>query len=72
MKHHCHWPGCKREVPPKMWGCSMHWFRLPSNLRAEVWKTYEPGQEITKAPSAEYVAVALKVQDWCKAHPELL
>jgi len=30
MSHHCHWPGCIREVPPKMWGCSTHWFRLPA------------------------------------------
>lgn len=55
-----------------MWGCSKHWFRLPAGLRAQVWKTYVPGQEITKTPSPEYVAVALKVQDWCRQHPELL
>lgn len=72
MKHHCHWPGCTVEVPPKMWGCSKHWFRLPKGLRNEVWRTYRPGQEITKTPSAEYLLMAKKVQDWCGKHPELL
>jgi hypothetical protein len=70
--HTCHWPGCETNVPPKMWGCSKHWFRLPKKLRDEVWRTYRPGQEITKTPSAEYIAVALKVQEWCRQHPELL
>lgn len=70
--HHCHWPGCETVVAPKMWGCSKHWFRLPKKLRDEVWRTYRPGQEITKTPSTEYIAVALKVQEWCRQHPELL
>ena len=72
MKHHCHWPGCETECPPKMWGCSKHWFRLPKGLRADVWKTYVPGQEITKTPSEAYMMVALRVQEFCRNHPELL
>lgn len=62
--HHCHWPGCTAEVPPAMWGCKKHWFRLPLFLRSAIWRTYQPGQEITKTPSAEYIAVARKVQEW--------
>lgn len=23
-KHHCHWPGCDKLVPPAMWGCYPH------------------------------------------------
>lgn len=42
--HHCHWPGCEKQVPPAMWGCKTHWFKLPANLRAMVWSTYRPGQ----------------------------
>lgn len=72
MRHHCHWPGCEKEVPPKMWGCSKHWFRLPVGLRSQVWRTYVPGQEATKTPSPAYIAVALKVQTFCREHPELL
>jgi len=66
MSHHCHWDGCKREVPPKLWGCKEHWFKLPKPLRDAIWKEYRPGQEITKTPSARYVAVAILVQAWIK------
>jgi len=30
----------------------------------KVWATYRPGQEITKTPSAAYIAVAKEVQLW--------
>ena len=67
-KHHCHWPGCDKQVPPAMWGCKAHWFKLPADLRAKVWATYRPGQEISKTPSAAYLHVARQVQDWIKTH----
>lgn len=67
-KHTCHWPGCGRAVPPKLWGCKEHWFRLPSRLRARIWATYVPGQEITKTPSHEYIEAATDVQEWIRAN----
>lgn len=67
--HHCHWPGCEKQVPPAMWGCKSHWFKLPSILRAKIWRTYRPGQEVTMTPSAEYVAVAREVQEWIARQP---
>lgn len=66
--HHCHWPGCAKQVPPAMWGCTYHWKKLPPDLRAEIWRTFRPGQEKTMTPSAGYVAAARKVQDWIKAN----
>lgn len=68
--HHCHWPGCKKIVPPSMWGCREHWYRLPKTLRDEIWRTYVPGQEITKRPSAAYLAAATSVQLWISEHLE--
>lgn len=69
-KHHCHWPNCHVEVPPAKWGCTTHWFKLPFELRSAIWQTFEPGQEVTATPSAAYIAVARRVQDWIKAnHP---
>lgn len=62
--HHCHWPGCDKQVPPAMWGCKTHWFKLPRALRNKVWATYQPGQEVDLSPSAEYLAVAHEVQAW--------
>ena len=62
--HTCHWPTCTRAVPPKMWGCRQHWFKLPAALRMRIWATYVPGQEISKTPSPEYVEAARAVQEW--------
>ena len=64
MTHHCHWPSCEKTVPPKLWGCREHWFRLPAYLRKRIWQTYEPGQEKSKTPSPEYIAAAKAVQRW--------
>lgn len=71
-KHTCHWPGCEASVPPSMWGCRPHWFKLPKFLRDAVWRHYRPGQEITKTPSGRYVAVARIVQLWCEASEVLI
>lgn len=64
--HHCHWPGCERQVPPAMWGCKTHWFKLPRGLRLQIWETYRPGQEITGKPTGAYIEVAKAVQAWIK------
>jgi hypothetical protein len=64
--HHCHWPGCEKLVPPAMWGCSRHWFKLPARIRRNIWAAYRPGQEISKTPSAEYIAAAREAQDWIR------
>jgi len=63
-RHHCHWPGCTKQVPPAMWGCSEHWFRLPYNLRAEIWVNFRCGQETDRKPSEAYLKTAMKVQKW--------
>ena len=63
-KHQCHWPGCEKQVPPAMWGCGPHWFKLPANLRSAIWASYRPGQEITMTPSPTYLEAAKKVQAW--------
>lgn len=68
MSHTCHWPGCEKEVPPAKWGCASHWFTLPRDLRNRVWAAYVPGQEITKTPSPEYLAVAREVRAWALDH----
>lgn len=72
MKHTCHWPGCTKEVPPKLWGCAPHWFRLPVFLRDAIWRHYRAGQEISKTPSAKYIAVANVVQLWCEYSQALI
>lgn len=62
--HHCHWPGCGKQVPPARWGCLTHWRALPKRLRDRIWATYRPGQESDLNPSAAYLSVARDVQAW--------
>ena len=62
--HSCHWPGCQKQVPPAMWGCSRHWFALPASLRVKIWRHYRPGQENDLNPNVEYIDVAKQVQGW--------
>jgi len=63
-EHTCHWPGCDKQIPPAMWGCKLHWFRLPALLRTKIWRAYRPGQEEDLRVSGEYLAVAKEVQQW--------
>lgn len=67
--HFCHWPECRRAVPPAMWGCREHWFRLPRRLRAALWVTFKPGQEVTKTPSKAYLRVAEEIQAYIRRLP---
>ena len=69
--HTCHWPGCKVQVPPAMWGCREHWFKLPPALRREIWRTYRVGQEARMDPTPDYLAAAAKAQSWIEARVAL-
>lgn len=69
-RHTCHWPGCDNPVPPAMWGCKPHWFRLPLRLRNRIWETYRSGQEIDKNPSDSYVEAAQAVQEWIRSQAD--
>lgn len=60
--HHCHWPGCERQVPPAMWGCRPHWFMLPKDIQTAIWRAYQPGQEVAGTPTREYVEVARRAE----------
>lgn len=71
MSHTCHWTGCTRAVPPKLWGCWEHWYKLPQQLREAIWREYVPGQEVTKTPSPAYVAVAGLVKLWIAGDIEI-
>lgn len=62
--HGCHWPGCEAQVPPAMWGCKHHWFKLPKHIRDAIWAAYRAGQEDTLTPSSAYIKAARAAQDW--------
>lgn len=58
MGHACHAERCTVAVPPTMFMCRRHWYMVPARLRAMVWATYVPGQEVRKDPTMEYLEVA--------------
>lgn len=74
MSHKCHAAGCSRAIHPSFMMCSFHWFKVPSRLKALVWKHYRPGQEEDKQPSHEYCQTAEEcvrvVGEKCGATPE--
>lgn len=76
MPHLCHFPGCQKSVPPKLWGCKPHWFMLPKYLRDWIWREYRPGQETDKRPSMKYIEAASAARAWilenCEAEVERL
>lgn len=67
-KHTCHWPGCLKQVPPALWGCKPHWYKLPPVLRNRIWNAYKIGQENGTGVSREYVEAAKHAQEWIAAH----
>ena len=69
-KHTCHWPGCKKPVPPRLWGCKRHWFRLPKSIRDEIWNQYQPGQELRKDPSLEYLQAVHAAHQYAIDNPD--
>ncbi len=60
MEHKCHARGCTVEVPSNMLMCKPHWFSVPLQFRKDVWRLYNPGQEIKKKPTKKYVEAARK------------
>jgi hypothetical protein len=47
MTHRCSWPGCTLRVDPHLWGCRVHWFRVPADLRRELQRHFVPGQSVS-------------------------
>jgi hypothetical protein len=57
MNHECHAHGCEVQVPPKLFMCKSHWYKLRKKMRDAIWNEYRPGQEDNKNPSTRYMAV---------------
>lgn len=73
--HRCHWPGCRKQVPPAQWGCSMHWGQLPKSIRDGIWNAYRPGQERfldggSVRPTPAYMAAADAADAWIRQHAQ--
>lgn len=58
MAHTCHATACPARVPPVMFMCKPHWFKLPRAFRDRIWATYRAGQCDDMNPSREYCLAA--------------
>lgn len=58
MAHHCHATDCKTPVPPEMFMCRMHWYKVPYNQRQAVWRAYRVGQCDDMNPNQDYCLAA--------------
>lgn len=68
--HTCHAVGCDKVIPPRLFMCLKHWRMVPPPLQREIWRTYRPGQEIDKRPSAEYMVAFKNAQSAVAAEQE--
>ena len=68
--HACRWPGCPAVVSTKFWGCSVHWYALPNNIRAWLGRSYRQGIEQDIHPSRSYVAANKAALAWIAQHFE--
>jgi hypothetical protein len=64
MTHTCHALGCTAEIPPALFMCKAHWYKLPKSMRDAIWATYRAGQEIDKRPKRHYVETARAAIDY--------
>lgn len=67
-RHTCHWPGCAIAVDPQFFACRRHWYMLPKAIRMDIWRYYRKGQEVTKDPSADYIAATRRAREWIYDH----
>lgn len=67
MTRLCLWPGCKRTVQARFWGCRAHWYQLPEYIRSHIWAAYRTGLESDGRPlSREYLAAIREAEEWIK------
>ena len=51
MSHHCHARGCETPVRPQLLMCRRHWFQVPRDIQAAVYRHYRDGQCDDMQPS---------------------
>jgi hypothetical protein len=52
---HCQVPGCDEQIDPSRLMCRGHWYRVPKQLRDQVWATWQSGRG---ASSSEHQGAA--------------
>lgn len=62
--HKCPYPSCNTSVPHAMFACSPHWYLLPDDKRAAIWRGYR------KQPlGPEHLAAMRAARQFYAQHP---
>ena len=51
----CHAVDCNVRIPLNRLMCPRHWHIVPQEMRTDVWRTYQPGQENGVKPTQAYL-----------------
>lgn len=66
LTHKCPAPDCEQRVMRDRYACARDWFRLPSELRANINRAYRRGD------SAAHSTAMLAAKRWYTEHPREL
>jgi len=55
----CPIPGCGNQIDPSRLMCRRHWYRIPKQLRDQVWATWRSGQGALSCEHQEAVRIAI-------------
>jgi hypothetical protein len=64
--HECPWPGCGSRVAREQWGCRNHWYRLPKNLRDQIWRGWRNRQRT--GDLTEHMEALHAADEWIEAN----
>jgi hypothetical protein len=56
---HCHVPHCNEQIDPSRLMCRRHWYRVPKQLRDQVWATWQSGRGTLSSEHQSAVRMAV-------------
>lgn len=70
MGHVCHVEGCETPVPPRMLMCRPHWSKVPPEMQAAVYDSFNPKQcrRGGPVPTREWLIAARAALNYVAAH----
>lgn len=71
-KAECVADDCKILIPKRLLMCPKHWRKVPTHIKERIYAYYQPGQEIHKNYSDEYILAVMDainaVRNWKPRH----
>lgn len=55
-QNQCPHPKCEAMKPTSMYACRSHWFSLPKNIKAKIWRGYKENASLWLEADKEAIA----------------